>query len=264
MTMKPNLMLGSFVALVVSGSAVQFAMQGPSGATPKFNIDPAWPKIPNNWQFGQVASVSVDADDHVWILQRPSTLEPHEKGRAAPPVLEFDAAGTFLRGWGGPGTGFEWPSSEHGIYVDHRQFVWVGGNGPKDHQILKFTKDGKFVMQIGKAGQSKGNTDTHNLNQPADTFVHAKTNELLVADGYGNRRIIVFDADTGAFKRMWGAFGNPPQTILRILLPQMPTIVALRSSCSRSMRRVSPSTDWFTSQTEAASVFRYSPSMAST
>ena len=218
--MKPNLLFASVVALVVSMSlALHLAAQQPASAqsgsssptaAPKFTVDPSWPKIPSKWQFGQVASVSIDADDHVWILQRPSTLEPHEKGQAAPPVLEFDAAGNFLRAWGGPGTGYDWPASEHGIYVDHKQLIWIGGNGPKDHQILKFTKDGKFLMQIGKAGQSKGNADTQNLNQPADTFVHAKTNELFVADGYGNRRIIVFDADTGKFKRMWGAFGNQP------------------------------------------------------
>ena len=177
---------------------------------PKFQVDPAWPKIPNNWQFGQVASVSVDAQDHVWVLQRPGTLGPDEKSRAAPPVIEFDAAGNFVQAWGGPGQGYEWPNSEHGIYVDPKGFVWVGGNGAKDHHVLKFTKAGKFVMQIGRAGQSKGNADTENLNQPADTFVYAKTNELFVADGYGNRRVAVFDADTGKFKRMWGAFGNIP------------------------------------------------------
>src|SRR6185295_6425572 len=165
---------------------------------PSFRVDPAWPKIPNNWQFGQVASVSVDAQDHVWVLQRPGTLSPEEKPRAAPPLLEFDAAGNFVQAWGGPGQGYDWPNSEHGGYVD------------KDNQIIKFTKAGKFVMQIGRPGQSKGNADTQNLNQPADTFVYAKTNELFVADGYGNRRVIVFDADTGKFKRMWGAFGNVP------------------------------------------------------
>ena len=110
----------------------------------------------------------------------------------------------------GPGPGYEWPNSEHGVYIDPKGFVWIGGNGEKDHQILKFTKAGKFVLQIGRAGQSKGNADTQNLNQPADAFVYAKTNELIVADGYGNRRVIVFDADTGTFKRMWGAFGNVP------------------------------------------------------
>ena len=177
---------------------------------PSFKVDPTWPTIPNNWQFGQVASVSVDAQDHVWVLQRPGTLGPEEKARAAPPVLEFDAAGTLVQAWGGPGQGYEWPASEHGVYVDPSGFVWIGGNGAKDHQILKFTRAGKFVMQIGRAGQSTGNGDTRNLNQPADTFVYAKTNELFVADGYGNRRVIVFDATTGGFKRMWGAFGNAP------------------------------------------------------
>jgi hypothetical protein len=193
----------------------EIVAQAPASAgsmtdVPKFQVDPSWPKIPNNWQFGQVASVSVDAQDHVWILQRPGTLGPEEKSRAAPPVIEFDPSGTFVQAWGGSGPGYEWPESEHGIYVDPKGFVWIGGNGARDHHILKFTKSGTFVMQIGRAGQSKGNTDTENLNQPADTFVYAKTNELFVADGYGNRRVAVFDADTGRFKRMWGAFGNVP------------------------------------------------------
>jgi DNA-binding beta-propeller fold protein YncE len=203
---------GGAVAMLAVGSlAITDAQTRASPPpTPRFQVEPGWPTIPNNWQLGQVASVSVDADDHVWVLQRPGTLNPDEQARAAPPVLEFDAAGRFVQGWGGPGQGYDWPASEHGVYVDPKGFVWVGGNGAKDHQILKFTRAGKFVMQIGKAGQSKGNADTGNLNQPADTWVHPPTNELFVADGYGNRRIIVFDADTGAFKRMWGAFGNVP------------------------------------------------------
>jgi hypothetical protein len=194
----------TIVSLVLFGVIIGLA-QGPS-----FRVDPAWPKIPNNWQFGQVSSVSIDEKDHVWILQRPGTLEASEKPRAAPPLLEFDAAGNFVQAWGGPGAGYEWPSSEHGVYVDPKGYVWIGGNGAKDNQLLKFTKAGKFVMQIGRAGQSKGNTDTQNLNQPADAFVYAKTNELFVADGYGNRRVIVYDADSGKFKRMWGAFVNVP------------------------------------------------------
>jgi len=177
---------------------------------PRFKVDPTWMKIPNNWQFGQVSSVSIDAQDHVWVLQRPGTLGADEKHRAAPPVLEFDAAGNFIQAWGGPGQGYDWPETEHGIYVDPKGFVWIGGNGAKDHQFVKFTRDGKFVMQIGRAGQSKGNADTENLNRPADAFMHTPTNELFVADGYGNRRIAVFDAGTGRFKRMWGAFGNTP------------------------------------------------------
>jgi DNA-binding beta-propeller fold protein YncE len=144
------------------------------------------------------------------VLQRPGSLAPAERAKAAPPLLEFDADGNFIQAWGGPGPGYEWPVSEHGVYVDPKGFVWIGGNGASDHQVLKFRRDGTFVLQIGRAGESRGNADTQNLNQPADTFVHAPTNELFVADGYGNRRVIVFDADTGAYKRMWGAFGNVP------------------------------------------------------
>jgi len=211
-----SVVLSALAALVIGagrpGVETAAAQARPSAAraAPKFKVDPAWPRIPNNWQFGQVASVAVDAQDHVWVLQRPGTLSPEEKPRAAPPLLEFDAAGKFIQAWGGPGQGYEWPNSEHGVYVDPKGYVWIGGNGANDNHILKFTKAGKFVMQIGRAGQSKGNADTQNLNQPADTFVYAKTNELFVADGYGNRRVIVFDADTGRFKRMWGAFGSVP------------------------------------------------------
>jgi DNA-binding beta-propeller fold protein YncE len=140
---------------------------------------------------------------------------------AAPPVLVFDTAGNFVQAWGGSGNGYEWPQREHGIYIDPKGFVWIGGNNCParnlpglspiaDDQLLKFTQDGKFVMQIGHAGKSEGNGDTNNLQQPADEFVYPKTNELFVADGYGNHRVAVFDADTGKFKRMWGAFGNKP------------------------------------------------------
>jgi len=191
-------------------SAAETAEPSTTFSVPTFQVDPTWPTIPNNWQLGQVASVAVDGEDHVWVLQRPRTLNPEEQERAAPPVLEFDQAGNFVQGWGGPSEGYEWPSSEHGVHLDPMGYVWIGGNGETDNQILKFTKAGEFVMQIGQAGQSQGNSDTENLNRPADAFVHADTNELFVADGYGNRRIIVFDADTGSFKRMWGAFGNVP------------------------------------------------------
>jgi DNA-binding beta-propeller fold protein YncE len=124
--------------------------------------------------------------------------------------------GNFVQAWGGPGEGFEWPETEHGIAIDHNGFVWIGGSStggataPGDDQILKFTKAGKFVMQIGRSNQSKGNTDPANVHGAADVTVYPKTNELFVADGYGNRRVIVYDADTGGFKRMWGAFGNAP------------------------------------------------------
>jgi hypothetical protein len=185
---------------------------------PTFEVDPSWPKVPAKWKLGDQSSFAVDARDNIWLLHRPRTLPPEQAAMAAPPVMVFDSAGNFIKAWGGPGLGFEWPGREHGIHIDHRGYVWIGGNscptrgqpGVTDDQLLKFTQDGKLVMQIGHSNQSKGNADTQNLHRPADAWVHPQSNEVFVADGYGNRRIIVFDADTGVFKRMWGAFGNRP------------------------------------------------------
>jgi DNA-binding beta-propeller fold protein YncE len=183
-----------------------------SAGMPVFQVDPTWPRLPNNWVVGIVSAVTVDRRDHVWILHRPRTVSAELKGRAAPPVLEFDADGKFIKAWGGAGNGYDWPGTEHGIIVDHKDVVWIGGSGVGDDMLLKFTLEGKLLRQFGASGKSSGNADTKNVNRPADIFVDAKTNEAYVADGYGNRRVVVFDADTGTFKRMWGAFGNPPDT----------------------------------------------------
>jgi DNA-binding beta-propeller fold protein YncE len=189
---------------------------------PQFQVDPFWPKpLPNNWLVGQVAGVHVDKRNHVWIIHRPASLSDREVGATsnppiskccfpAPPVLEFDQEGNLVRYWGGAGAGYEWPASEHGIYVDNNDFVWIGGNAEKDSQILKFTLDGKFVLQIGKAGQNKGSNDTRNLGKPAGIQIDEAAREVYVADGYGNRRVIVFDSETGAYKRHWGAYGKTP------------------------------------------------------
>ena len=181
---------------------------------PTYEVDPGWPKpLPNQWILGAVVGVAVDARDHVWIVHRPSTLQPNETRsiwKAAPPVLEIDATGALVGAWGGPGAGYEWPDLEHGIHVDHAGFVWVSGGGEKDAHLLKFTRDGKFVLQIGRKGQGKGSNDTQNLGAAAHMVVDKVTNELFVADGYVNHRVIVFDATTGAYKRHWGAYGKPP------------------------------------------------------
>ena len=197
-----------------------------SPQVPLFQVDPTWLKVPPNWALGQGSAVAVDKHDNVWILHRPryvGRLYEKQAGKtAAPPVLEFDANGKFLQAWGGPGEGYEWPDQEHGIYIDDKDNVWIGGSarpalagpGPgnlrSDNMLLKFTNKGKFLMQIGHRDQSTGNNDTKNLYSPTDVFLYAKTNEVFVSDGYINRRVVVFDADTGAFKRMWGAFGNVP------------------------------------------------------
>jgi hypothetical protein len=146
---------------------------------PTFQVDPTWPKIPSKWVFGLVSGVTVDEQqNHVWVIHRPRTVKPEQKGMAGPAVFEFDPAGNFIQAWGGSGDGYEWPGTEHGVYVDHKGFVWIAGSGSKDHQLLKFTRTGKFVMQIGHSGKSGGNSDTTNVNGPADVFVYGKTNEL--------------------------------------------------------------------------------------
>ncbi|MDP6579134.1 MAG: hypothetical protein QF681_00640 [Vicinamibacterales bacterium] len=184
---------------------------------PRFQVDPFWAReLPNNWMLGQVSGVAVDASDHVWVLHRPRTLDARQRGEEgmccvpAPPVIELDPDGNVVRSWGGPGDGFEWPDSEHGIHIDHEGHVWIGGNAVGDAHILKFTGDGEFLLQIGRASQSSGSNDTENLGRPAGIRVDPETNEVYVADGYGNRRVIVFDAETGSYKRHWGAYGESP------------------------------------------------------
>jgi DNA-binding beta-propeller fold protein YncE len=195
------------------------AQQSSTLKPPMFEVDASWPVVPNNWVLGEVSSIAVDGRDHIWVLHRPRSIPADKRANAAPPVLEFDTSGKLLGSWGGDGDGFDWPEREHGITVDAKGFVWISGNGgwPKptaagsgDDMILKFTPQGKLVFQIGKRGQSSGNTDITTVHQPADAFVHAATNELYVADGYGNQRVVVFDAGSGKFKRTWGAFGNMP------------------------------------------------------
>jgi DNA-binding beta-propeller fold protein YncE len=193
---------------------------------PKYHVEPSWPKeLPNNWIMGQVGGMAVDQQDHIWVLQRPSTDTPEELGAAqtpprsmccmpTPPVLVFDTQGNLLQSWGGPGEGFDWPKIEHGIYVDKDDNVWIGGNGPTDRQVLKFKSNGKFVMQIGHASADPADSSrTDILGRPAGIDVDPEAHEVYIADGYMNKRVIVYDSETGAFKRLWGAYGNKPNDV---------------------------------------------------
>ena len=245
LTQKRNVCVGATFLVLIAGFGAASALlsrkavvQAAGAQAPRFEVDPMWPKpLPNHWVMGNVIGVSVDAQDHIWIIHRGASLERMESYAqatppasdccsAAPPVLEFDEAGNLIGHWGGPGPGYDWPESNHGITVDYKGNVWIGGNGRpapgtpagqppasgyyNDNMILKFTQDGKFLMQIGKPGKSKGSNDTENVKGPAKLFIDKKTNELIVADGYGNHRVIVFDADTGKYKRHWGAYGHKP------------------------------------------------------
>jgi len=201
---------------------------------PRFEVDPFWPKpLPNHWLLGNAIGVWVDDQDHVWIVHRGSeTLAPNEKAlelnggdccAGAPSVLAFDQQGNLIHHWGGPGAGYDWPASNHSIFIDHTGMVWIGGNGAGDSHIVKFTQDGKFVAQYGKpnarqtgqnaqgqATYAPGSSDPDSFGRVAKIFVDPKANEAYIADGYLNRRVAVLDASTGKMKRFWGAYGRPP------------------------------------------------------
>lgn len=202
---------------------------------PVFEVDPLWPKpLPNHWILGSAIGVTVDANDNIWIIHRGNGNPSTELGAAqdppvaeccvpAPPVLQFDPEGNLLNHWGGPGEGYDWPASNHGITVDPMGNLWIGGNGGDDAHILVFAQDGTFLKQFGKPGARKaadfdeadpqwsGNSmDPENFGRVAKISFDAAANEAYVADGYLNKRVAVLDIETGALKRYWGAYGNEP------------------------------------------------------
>ena len=208
-------------AFVLVASVVVVSAQKPAPVqAPYFEVDPYWPKpLPNHWVVGSTIGVSVDSQDHVWIIHRPQSVDDNFKGadlklgvccKVAPPVLEFDQEGNLVGSWGGPGEGYEWPVSNHGITADSKGNIWIGGNDNTDTQILKFTRTGKFLQQIGKHGVHNGSNDTDNFWRAAKVYEDPDAGEIYVADGYGNRRVIVFDRDSGKYKRHWGAYGAKP------------------------------------------------------
>lgn len=199
---------------------------------PQYEVDASWPgELPENWILGQVAGIAVDSNDHVWLVHRPRTITAHEAAAVqnpptadcctpAPSVVEFDADGRFVQAWGGPTWDQEsgawidseddWPFNEHGIFVDAEDNVWLAGNGESDHIVLKMSRDGERLLTIGRLGENGGSNDTERLGRPADVYVDVDAREVFVADGYLNRRVVVFNMDTGAYKRHWGAYGNVP------------------------------------------------------
>ena len=237
----PITLLVGLVGLAFISTTVE-AQRRAASQTPKFEVDPFWPKpLPNHWVLGSVTGVAVDAQDHIWIVHRGAdSLGNNEKGASlnpptgccvpAPQVLEFDQAGNLVSHWGGPGQGFEWPQSPGGISIDAKGNIWIAAAGqpesaarptaaqgarpaspkPQDAHVLKFSRTGAFLLQIGHAGKIEGSDSKTGFNRPAGVKVDASTNEVYVADGYGNHRVAVFDGETGAYKRHWGAYGEKP------------------------------------------------------
>jgi DNA-binding beta-propeller fold protein YncE len=247
------------VVLTAAGLLVTRELAGQNRTSvqaPYFEVDTMWPKpLPNHWVLGSTIGVSVDERDHVWIIHRGSaTLGNNEKGlelkpptgeccAAAPPVLEFDPEGNLVGQWGGPGEGYEWPASNHGITIDHKGNVWIGGNGDQDSQVLKFTKAGKFLLQVGKSAARKGpnnaqgqptyvggSNDQVSFGRVAKIFIDPAANEAYLADGYLNKRVAIIDADSGKLKRYWGAYGNKPDdTPLGPYKPEAPPAQQFRN-----------------------------------
>jgi DNA-binding beta-propeller fold protein YncE len=205
---------------LTSASGPRLGAQKPAPAS-KFVVDPTWPKdMPNNWILGAVTGVFVDAKDHIWVTHLPETLTEEETSevqkppiatccRPAPTVIELDAQGNVVQGWGDPSQDISvYPRNPHGIFVDHTDHVWIGTY--MHHRVQKFTRDGKLVLTIGTYDKTGGSNDTTLLGGPAGIWVDPKTNEAFIADGYRNRRVIVFDGATGKYLRHWGAYGEVP------------------------------------------------------
>jgi hypothetical protein len=230
-------------AAPAAATAAPAAEWGAAGIAPRFEVDPFWPKpLPNHWLLGSTIGVSVDSRDHVWIIHRQESLNKDTEASAgvnsptgtccmaAPNVIELDAAGNVAGSWGGPGAGYDWPTSNHGITVDHMDNVWIGGNDVKDAHILKFTRSGQFLLQLGKPQQNQGSNDPVNFWRVAKISIDAEANEAYIADGYGNKRVVVLDASTGERKRYWGAYGNrPDDTDLGLYDPAAPPAQQFRN-----------------------------------
>ncbi len=228
MTGRRTILIGLSVAAAVAAlgvgqSRLQAASRDQAVQAPRFEVDPMWPKpMPNNWILGSTIGVGVDSKDHVFIIHRgDSTLNQRTEagggGRigecclSAPPILEFDPAGNLVNSWGGPGQGYDWPSSNHGVSIDAKDNVWIGGNGNGDSHILKFSHDGKFLAQFGQAKQPVNSSSKTSFGRVAKISFDDKANEAYVSDGYANKRVAVIDMNTGAVKRFWGAYGEAPK-----------------------------------------------------
>ncbi len=220
----PGVALVAVIAALGMGERLlEPAADAATDAAPLFEVDPLWPKpLPNHWLLGSAIGVGVDSRDHVFVIHRRESFNTRtEIGAAtdpptgeccvpAPNILEFDPQGNLVNAWGGPGEGYVWPSSNHGLSIDPKDNIWIGGNGRGDSHILKFSRDGRFLAQFGMPGMDPDSSATDHFGRVAKISFDASGEEAYVADGYGNKRVAVLDADTGELKRYWGAYGNEP------------------------------------------------------
>jgi DNA-binding beta-propeller fold protein YncE len=220
--------LGAATMLLVMFQQGQKHFSEPASAAsgerlaPQMVVDPFWPQpLPNKWILGATIGIAVDSRDHIYIVHRnqDNNFATQEIGldngvaeccTAAPPIIEFDPAGNVVNAWGGPGEGYTWPDSNHGLEIAPNGNIWIGGNGGADSHILVFSAGGDFVREIGLPGEPVDSNSTTHFNKVAEIAIDPAANEAYIADGYGNKRVAVLDVATGAFKRYWGAYGNRP------------------------------------------------------
>jgi DNA-binding beta-propeller fold protein YncE len=271
------LVLGAEAALAQAKTA-KTAASSPQG--PRFEVDMLWPKpMPNRWILGSATGVAVDSRDHIYVLSIPDYFTARtEIGSATnpptgecctptPPVVEYDASGALVGNWGGPANGAQWPTQAARIAIDPKGNFWIGGAGGNDTRIVRFSSDGKYLGEIGKAvaaapaatqaaaapdtayaGVSRGGAGRAGFqagrpgaapagrggrgrggrgggapalppdNASLEMFggamgfsFDAAANEAFVADGSRNHRVAVVDINTGAIKRVWGAYGKKPE-----------------------------------------------------
>jgi len=244
MTTKLKVVAGGSLALAVAvlglgqsklqESVSVSAQTSNTVSVPDFEVDPFWPKpMPNRWILGPVIGLDIDERDHVFIVHRDQnsnfsdaeiglTVGLSECCQAAPPLLEFDPQGNLVNAWGGPGDGFTWPASNHGLAVAPNGNIWIGGNGAGDSHVLVFTGDGQFVAEHGRPGEAADSNSTEWFGRVAEISIDGPNNEVYLADGYLHKRVAVLDLNTGDFKRYWGAYGNQPEDIQGTYVPGEP------------------------------------------
>jgi len=208
---RSALKLGAAAAATPALSALMAPTVGAASlnVAPNVVVDPLWPKpLPDKWITGEVAGNAVDSRDHIWTVNRRNLTETEQRtvlegeGNPSPAVIEFDEKGDVVNSWTAP----VMPTGLHGIFIDFENNVWIAGNG--DAIVQKYDMSGHLLMQIGtKNVFDTTNHSTTLLNRPSDVYVDPSNGVIYISDGYGNRRVIVFD-HSGNFRRMWGEQGT--------------------------------------------------------
>jgi len=196
MSFKAKFILALFV--LTTSATAQAPKAQPVAAlngVPVFEADAKWPVLPADFTWGQVIGIFADSQGHVWTSSRSR-------------ISEWDPQGKLLQSWDARGPNGNW-STIHGMFVDHNGYVWT--NARESNLTVKFTRTGQVALVIGKYNETAGSNDTTLMGRPSEIWVDPADNEVFVADGYGNRRIVVFDGATGKYLRHWGAYGKRPE-----------------------------------------------------